>query len=183
MVKFCLCGPIYILQTPIGGSHPVPCLSTQIAERQGTAMYYMETQFYTYQIYFMIFIKKINANRSDWPRPILLLSSGQAQAIKSLFIYSILYVVYIILISKCQYCCMIINIVQHKIQQQSRLLVKLYKFVSFPLFSFVSLQIQLEKQKQDTGSSITLGNTMFTCLPNDTNFMPRIMVRIVGRSN
>ena len=143
----------------------------------------METKFYTYQIYFMIFIKKINANRSDWPRPILLLSSGQAQAIKSLFIYSILYVVYIILISKCQYCCMIINIVQHKIQQQSRLLVKLYKFVSFPLFSFVSLQIQLEKQKQDTGSSITLGNTMFTCLPNDTNFMPRIMVRIVGRSN
>ena len=40
MVKFGLCGPIYILQTPIGGSHPVPCLSTQIAERQGTAMYY-----------------------------------------------------------------------------------------------------------------------------------------------
>ena len=41
MVKFGLCGPIYILQTPIGGSHPVPCLSTQIAERQGTAMYYL----------------------------------------------------------------------------------------------------------------------------------------------
>ena len=40
MVKFGLCGPIYILQTPIRGSHPVPCLSTQIAERQGTAMYY-----------------------------------------------------------------------------------------------------------------------------------------------
>ena len=40
MVKFGPCGPIYILQTPIGGSHPVPCLSTQIAERQGTAMYY-----------------------------------------------------------------------------------------------------------------------------------------------
>ena len=40
MVKFGLCGPIYILQTPIGGSHPVPCLSTQIAERQGAAMYY-----------------------------------------------------------------------------------------------------------------------------------------------
>ena len=39
MVKFGPCGPIYILQTPIGGSHPVPCLSTQIAERQGTAMY------------------------------------------------------------------------------------------------------------------------------------------------
>ena len=36
MVKF---GPIYILQAPIGGSHPVPCLSTQIIERQGTAMY------------------------------------------------------------------------------------------------------------------------------------------------
>ena len=39
MVKFGPCGPIYILQTPIGGSHPVPCLSTQIAERQGAAMY------------------------------------------------------------------------------------------------------------------------------------------------
>ena len=39
MVKFGLCGPIYILQTHIGGSHPVPCLSTQIAERQGAAMY------------------------------------------------------------------------------------------------------------------------------------------------
>ena len=26
MVRFGPCGPIYILQTPIGGSHPVPCL-------------------------------------------------------------------------------------------------------------------------------------------------------------
>ena len=45
MVKFGPCGPIYILQTPIGGSHPVPCLSTQIAERQGTAMYYTRPEF------------------------------------------------------------------------------------------------------------------------------------------
>ena len=39
IVKFGLSGPIYILQPAIGGHHPVPCLSTQIAERQGTAMY------------------------------------------------------------------------------------------------------------------------------------------------
>merc|ERR1711997_982624 len=40
LIKFGLCGSIYILHPAIGGSHPVPCLSTQIAERQGTAMYY-----------------------------------------------------------------------------------------------------------------------------------------------
>ena len=40
LVKFGQCGSIYILHPAIGGSHPVPCLSTQIAERQGTAMYY-----------------------------------------------------------------------------------------------------------------------------------------------
>ena len=40
LVKFCFCGPIYILHPPIGGSHPVPCLTTQITERRGTAMYY-----------------------------------------------------------------------------------------------------------------------------------------------
>ena len=40
LVKFGLCGSIYILHPAIGGSHPVPCLSTQLAERQGTAMYY-----------------------------------------------------------------------------------------------------------------------------------------------
>ena len=39
LVKFCFCGPIYILHPPIGGSHPVPCLTTQITERRGTAMY------------------------------------------------------------------------------------------------------------------------------------------------
>ena len=39
LIKFGLCGSIYILHPAIGGSHPVPCLSTQIAERQGTAMY------------------------------------------------------------------------------------------------------------------------------------------------
>ena len=39
LVKFGLCGSIYILHPAIGGSHPVPCLSTQLAERQGTAMY------------------------------------------------------------------------------------------------------------------------------------------------
>ena len=33
LVKFGLCGPIYVLQPPIGGSHPVPCLGTQIPER------------------------------------------------------------------------------------------------------------------------------------------------------
>ena len=41
LVKFGLCGSIYILHPAIGGSHPVPCLSTQLAERQGTAMYYL----------------------------------------------------------------------------------------------------------------------------------------------
>ena len=40
LVKFGLCDPISILQPAIGGRHPVPCLSTQITERQGTAMYY-----------------------------------------------------------------------------------------------------------------------------------------------
>ena len=39
LIKFGLCGSIYILHPAIGGSHPVPCLSTQITERQGTAMY------------------------------------------------------------------------------------------------------------------------------------------------
>ena len=39
LVKFGPCGPTYILPGHIGGRHPVPCLSTQIAERQGTAMY------------------------------------------------------------------------------------------------------------------------------------------------
>ena len=39
LVKFGPWGPIYILPEHIGGRHPVPCLSTQIAERQGTAMY------------------------------------------------------------------------------------------------------------------------------------------------
>ena len=39
LVKFGLCDPISILQPAIGGRHPVPCLSTQITERQGTAMY------------------------------------------------------------------------------------------------------------------------------------------------
>ena len=39
LVKFGLCGSIYILHPAIGGSHSVPCLSTQLAERQGTAMY------------------------------------------------------------------------------------------------------------------------------------------------
>ena len=38
--SFGLCGSIYILHPAIWGSHPEPCLSTQIAERQGTAMYY-----------------------------------------------------------------------------------------------------------------------------------------------
>ena len=42
LVKFGPWGPIYILPEHIGGRHPVPCLSTQIAERQGTAMYYGE---------------------------------------------------------------------------------------------------------------------------------------------
>ena len=40
LVKFGLRGPICILHPPIGGYHPVPCLSTKIIERQGTAMYY-----------------------------------------------------------------------------------------------------------------------------------------------
>ena len=40
LVKFGLCDPISILQPAIGGRHPVPCLNTQITERQGTAMYY-----------------------------------------------------------------------------------------------------------------------------------------------
>ena len=39
LVKFGLRGPICILHPPIEGYHPVPCLSTQITERQGTAMY------------------------------------------------------------------------------------------------------------------------------------------------
>ena len=39
LVKFGLRGPICILHPPIGGYHPVPCLSTKITERQGTAMY------------------------------------------------------------------------------------------------------------------------------------------------
>ena len=42
LVKFGLCDPIFILHPAIGGRHPVPCLSTQITERQGTAMYYPE---------------------------------------------------------------------------------------------------------------------------------------------
>ena len=33
LVNFCLSGPIYILPPPIGGRHPVPCLGTQISER------------------------------------------------------------------------------------------------------------------------------------------------------
>ena len=40
LVNFGLHGLLYILQTPIGGRHPVPCLTTQITERRGTAMYY-----------------------------------------------------------------------------------------------------------------------------------------------
>ena len=45
-VKFGPCGPIYISPGHIGGRHPVPCLITQIAERQGTAMYYMMLLFW-----------------------------------------------------------------------------------------------------------------------------------------
>ena len=33
LVNFCLSGPIYIFPPPIGGRHPVPCLGTQISER------------------------------------------------------------------------------------------------------------------------------------------------------
>ena len=40
LVNFCLSGPIFILHPAIGGRHPVPCLSTQITERQGTAIVY-----------------------------------------------------------------------------------------------------------------------------------------------
>ena len=40
LVKFGLCDPIFILHPAIGGRHPVPCLTTQIIERRGTAMYY-----------------------------------------------------------------------------------------------------------------------------------------------
>ena len=40
LVNFGLRGPICILHPPIEGYHPVPCLSTKIIERQGTAMYY-----------------------------------------------------------------------------------------------------------------------------------------------
>ena len=39
LLKICPCGAIYILQQLIWGRHPVPCLSTQISKRQGTAMY------------------------------------------------------------------------------------------------------------------------------------------------
>ena len=39
LLKFGPCGAIYILQQLIWGRHPVPCLSTQISKRQGTAMY------------------------------------------------------------------------------------------------------------------------------------------------
>ena len=39
LVKFGLCDPISILHPAIGCRHPVPCLNTQITERQGTAMY------------------------------------------------------------------------------------------------------------------------------------------------
>ena len=46
LVKFGLCGSIYILHPAIGGSHPVPCLSIQITERQGTAMYYVRPPLY-----------------------------------------------------------------------------------------------------------------------------------------
>ena len=41
LVNFGLHGLLSILQTPIGGRHPVPCLTTQITERRGTAMYYV----------------------------------------------------------------------------------------------------------------------------------------------
>ena len=41
LVNFGLHGLLSILQTPIGGRHPVPCLTTQITERRGTAMYYL----------------------------------------------------------------------------------------------------------------------------------------------
>ena len=51
LIKFGLCGSIYILHPAIGGSHPVPCLSTQIAERQGTAMYYQVGEPYE-ELYF-----------------------------------------------------------------------------------------------------------------------------------
>ena len=40
LLKICPCGAIYILHQLIWGRHPVPCLSTQISKRQGTAMYY-----------------------------------------------------------------------------------------------------------------------------------------------
>ena len=39
LVNFGLHGLLSILQTAIGGHHPVPCLTTQITERRGTAMY------------------------------------------------------------------------------------------------------------------------------------------------
>ena len=54
LIKFGLCGSIYILHPAIGGSHPVPCLSTQIAERQGTAMYYHPPRFYTSMLRFFL---------------------------------------------------------------------------------------------------------------------------------
>ena len=43
LLKICPCGAIYILHQLIWGRHPVPCLSTQISKRQGTAMYYLST--------------------------------------------------------------------------------------------------------------------------------------------
>ena len=37
--------PIYVLHPPIGGHHPVPCLSTQITEKYGREMYYWGPQY------------------------------------------------------------------------------------------------------------------------------------------
>ena len=39
----------YILHPAIGGSHPIPCLSTQITKRRGIAMYY---EYATTKIFF-----------------------------------------------------------------------------------------------------------------------------------
>ena len=65
LVKFCLRGPICILHPAIGGRHPVPCLSTQITERQGTAMYY--TQHSNSTSFFALLVKPtLNSVLNVW---------------------------------------------------------------------------------------------------------------------
>ena len=47
----------YILHPAIGGSHPIPCLSTQITKRRGIAMYFSVVELTHVQSYTLYAIR------------------------------------------------------------------------------------------------------------------------------